>query len=154
LTIQFVADDNDDITFEVKGKISLMLTRKGIVYRGALIKDGGEVRDKMLHFLELADDQIEAEMHQKATLTEPSAQERLDSIAKNKGVYGEIQASLDGQDDGKWFGMAEADVADWVKEADAFTKMMDGEKLKADDGVLWYRFVIETQDEADKRVTH
>lgn len=139
MTIKIIADDKDDIEFEVKGKISLTLTRKGLIYRNELIKDGGEVLRLMTEFLGLAETVVQDELHQAIVQHVKKPQARLEEIKKQKSAMLVIQCSESGEDDSIWKNIFEADVPDWVKEGDVIRDMMAGTKVKANDGGTWYR---------------
>jgi hypothetical protein len=152
MTIKIVADDSDDIEFEVKGKISLSLTRKGMIYRNKLVEDGGEALRLMTKFLGLAEESIQNELHEEVVTHVPNEQARLDALREQKSALLIIQKSQDGQDDGRWENLFEADVPEWVKEADCMSDMMKGVKVKANDGGYWYRAIHVVPAKGDDEV--
>jgi len=137
MTIQIIADGSDEITFEVKGKISLSLTRTGIIYRNELVKDGGEALRLMTEFLGLAESELNDQVHEQVVTHAPK--ETLAAIRDQKQALLIIQSSDSGEDDSRWTNLYQADIPDWVKEAEVISDLMTGVKVKADGGGVWYR---------------
>lgn len=151
MTIKIEADGQNDIVFEVKGKISLSLTRQGIIYRNELVKDGGEVLRLMTEFLGLAEADIQDGMHEQIVQHTKDPQQRLDQIKDLGQTWLIIQASKSGEDDGVWNPLHAADVPDWVKESEVIDDLIKGSKVKANGGNVWYRavHVVDQPDAAD-----
>lgn len=149
MTIKLTADGADDLVFEVKGKIRLALTRKGLIYRGKMVEDEGKVHDLMMKFLGLAEADIQQQMHEQIVTHVPDEQARLAQLAETKTATLIIQRSTDGEDDGHWENLFPADVPYWVMEPDVIADMMDGTKVKSEDGGFWYRtiHVIEPEEQ-------
>jgi hypothetical protein len=143
MTVQIDSDDLSDIEFKVKGKIKLVLTRRGLIYRNKLVEDGGKVLELMTKFLGLAENDIQNQAHEAVTSKTVSQQARLTDLQSQSQTMAIIQVSETGEDDGYWVSRFEPDVPEWVKEPEEMTDMIrNGAKLKADGGGLWYRAVL------------
>lgn len=141
MTVKIIDEDGDGIEFEVKGKIVLTLTRKGLIYKNELVKDGGHVLSLMLQFLGLAEDELDAQAQEQVVTHIPT--DKIKSVLeKNKNAKKAmlvIQSSPNGQDDSKWTNLFQADIPDWVQGPDVIADLMQGGKVRADGGGLWYR---------------
>lgn len=149
MTVTISGDENEDIEFEVRGKIMLRLTRAGLRYKGRIVKDGGKALDLMTRFLGLAEDQIEEEAqrarpvvkHEHVVAPVPSQQQRLDALKDQKNAMMIIQCSDTGEDDSQWASRMEADVPEWVKEADCMSDLLGGTKVQGGENCLWWRAI-------------
>jgi len=148
--INISGDGNDAIMFEVKGKISLTLTRQGVNYRGELIKDSGEMYELMMKFLGLAEAEVQKRGEAVTLMKNP--QQRLEQMAEMKQTLAIIQRSKSGEDDSQWEDLMPADVPIWVQEMEPMTEMlMKGAKLQSQEGEYWYRAVhVVPQQESEE----
>ncbi len=131
MAINISADGNDEIDFSVKGKINLSLTSKGLVYRGQLVEDKGEVYRLMKKFLGLAFEEIQAHGQVVTQVSE------LTSINDHKEVSLVIQSSIDG--DKPWASLFPEDIPEWVKRPDVIGAMMKGDHVQLRDNAMFYR---------------
>lgn len=146
--IQLTGDDNDEIVFEVKGKIRLALNRKGLYYRGELIKDAGEAYERFMEFLGIAEDNVKESAKAENIHIVKNPQQRLDQMREMKQVMAIVQRSRTGDDDGHWEDMMQGDVPLWVQELEPMTDMIqNGAKLQAQGGEYWYRAVTVAPEE-------
>lgn len=147
--VQLTGDDNDEISFEVKGKIRLTLDRKGMTYRGKRIEDAGEAYTRFMEFLGIAEDHVKDNAKKENVVLVKDSQQRLDQMRDLKQVMAVIQRSKTGEDESHWEDLMYPDVPEWVKEAEPMTDMIQhGAKLQATGGEYWYRALVVRPAEA------